>query len=881
MRFIYKLVALSSQTFARQFPPDWLSLNESVPEIQPHELDQIQSIIKEKNAQLEAFEKNYTRTSKQGLTEDAKTIGLHIKFMNVMTVAQQYAKLSQYYFKCKNAIQGRLYFNLSLNAYDESLTSEFSKTVRDAHQVSLKTKQGKHLDSPEQYLTTVYSEFVALLKMRIGLSTEAPADSFFYQKLHQVCTQALITEPNFLKFQLLKLGALAFLATKLPHILEEIDKYQSGWLPGSFEFIRLGDFRNSILAPTPIEAIPWQNPQEQAKRFYSHLFLREVYDRFQNPDITRFERSYLPTDLNREAPIAYSGINISLSIGQTYRFLAHFRNITSDYEFATQSSVNRAIKQALFEKGLSDQYGFLTLKTHEDKLKVRSIMANAYKQLEPTTFNQTKFLETLSIPKILERQQKHQHWLRAAYDGFPPDLAVSMTGICLSNHPSAHLGESRLKAQLETSLHQAYGFRKATQDIIIANPNALPQDFEGIASQHIDQFLSSNQAVCLIQASIPSSDVRHSLFVVVKKESAGISIFLCDGAPKDPRYDGFIRDIEGEKQSAVLGFGPFEPSSSHINLLKKYVTRLSFESVRPKQILDQFYTDTSYLYAPFKGHSIFELKPMGFQHLVQVVGNCTLFGLQLGLGVGFNLSPKEKLQIEAELLVGIDALASQIRHSQIVFERSDSPSVFWENEEKKYSIGYDSGPRVKRPKDHTTGTYTASDGASVAGTQHHILPASYLQYLFEGGCGEPGLYASNPGLIKQLLGRPSTDKNPVALSKFVYGGFNLFKGPEGALRSDDPAKVDTDPNHGSESKKPSTLPQGRWDALEAIDKLLHPWLSRSPSDWSKTEHENVLKDCVPHLQKIAADPTYLQVHEEAVPGNDWIKDATTGEWRLK
>lgn len=598
--------------------------------------------------------------------------------------------------------------------------------------------------------------------------------------------------------------------------------------------------------------------------------------------LSKRDRSYLPSDLNREALISYSSTATSISIGHVYRFLAHFRNITTDYEFATQSSVNRAIKQALFQQGLSDQYGFLTLQTKEDESKAKFIIANTYKKLEPTTFNQTRFSTTLSISQILEHQQKHQQWLRATYDGFPPDLALLMTSICLSNHPSTHLVDNTLKNQIETLIHQAYSFRKSTQDIIKAMPQAMLQDFEVVASHFVDQFLNSEQTVALIQASIPSLDARHSLFVVIKKESDGIAIFLCDGAPKDPRYHGSIRDIEGEKHGTVLGFGPFESSSMHIHLLKQYVTRLSFESVRPRQILDRFYTDTTYVYDPFKGQSVFKLNPMGVEHLVQVTGNCTLFGLQLGLGLSFNLGQKEKLQLEAELLIGIDTLSSQIRQSQAVFERTESPSVFWGNEELIYKNGYDSGPRMDRPKKYKTGDYTASDGRPIPATNHHILPVPYMKYLFEGEgkFGEPGLYTSEAALIKQLLGREPTDKNPVALKKFVYAEFNLFKGPEGAIRKDDPTKIDDDPNHGTESKKPADFSQDRWDALQAIDKLLYPWFSKRSSDWTKKGHDEVLKACIPYLQKIAVNPSYLQVHEEKKAGNEWEQDSKTGEWYL-
>jgi hypothetical protein len=124
-------------------------------------------------------------------------------------------------------------------------------------------------------------------------------------------------------------------------------------------------------------------------------------------------------------------------------------------------------------------------------------------------------------------------------------------------------------------------------------------------------------------------------------------------------------------------------------------------------------------------------------------------------------------------------------------------------------------------------------------TRHDILPQTYMQFLYDK-------MSDHPRYRQTLL--TVCKRDHIERDEFIYAPFNLFIGPDGSFRCDDPKE-------GIEAHRPQHFSEANWEVLEQIGQTLSKWSNftvyggMTEKEFRKAEN-SVISKCAHLLQKI-------------------------------
>lgn len=214
--------------------------------------------------------------------------------------------------------------------------------------------------------------------------------------------------------------------------------------------------------------------------------------------------------------------------------------------------------------------------------------------------------------------------------------------------------------------------------------------------------------------------------------------------------------------------------------------------------------------------------------------------------------------------------------------RAEPQSSFGISDSSEFSIlrgprYYETGHRPPKIAGNTTPPMTIGTKTFTRCSYHHIIPQTYMQFLFDRG------YAQ--GNLREIFKRLVRHSGPSDLEKddWVDAPFNFFHGPVGSERTNDPGEL-------RETVRPLSFPQDRWARLTEVAKKIKEWLentttydtqkqqleqrmqtlNRVNADASRAEFEkqwlNQEKAVITECMRVLSDITSLDAHSNP---DDW------------
>lgn len=154
-------------------------------------------------------------------------------------------------------------------------------------------------------------------------------------------------------------------------------------------------------------------------------------------------------------------------------------------------------------------------------------------------------------------------------------------------------------------------------------------------------------------------------------------------------------------------------------------------------------------------------------------------------------------------------------------------------------------------------------------TLHHIIPYNYAYFVghvidtLEKFTGVDSELLQKVARIKNKIFYISTG-SPEQEKKFAWMGFNLFEGPAGNFRLDDPG-------HAPETVRPISFKEDLWNKIHELKSLLDDYVEEKKVavGYELTTKEWALRDCkrlLNHLEKMA---THGNSRHSFFP-SDWL-----------
>lgn len=592
------------------------------------------------------------------------------------------------------------------------------------------------------------------------------------------------------------------------------------------------------------------------RHFFINVFLETAYGRLKNKDLLIFYPGFSPADLLVKHILIFDGIKMVFSIADFYKLLAHFRSITLRLQFTADPALNSRISQALLVADIIDAEGNFTEDlSEEDEQSARSALLSVYQDHFSKGVDGA-LMQTLSFKQLRENFLQQRAHVRALYDGFAPEKALFLVGRALEETRLTSLNPRSLVIQVIALIRTAFNYRHQLRTLLKAGV-----DFLDLANSFVTEILAKEKHTLMLQVTCPALVVeedewRHTVFVIFAKTPDSMRIQVINtglGAEVFHQHEGqfFPREIE------------FLLNEGNILLLRQYVYALFGLMQQIADTQDAFTAALQVLYS-LNAENIFVHAATPF--LRQVTGNCAVFALQLALRNALNLSDEHYYQLILDIAKGCDVLATVVRAAPLAEDAVIPADVLYDflDDTITFPCGYTSIPRAnfRAPGAHITPLYIPAVGAvGIPGTNHHIIPQSYLQFLYDK------LNAGHSALLAEVLGKPVA-----ALTKrqFAYGFFDMFHGPR--ARADDPNNP-AKPYDGLEKKRPKGFLKSRWSALQGIGQSLSYLLKVSTAAQYAALEPVVLINCLSHLMILKSDPSRTQVFSEQFPGQIWKVDS--------
>ncbi len=595
-------------------------------------------------------------------------------------------------------------------------------------------------------------------------------------------------------------------------------------------------------ATVPLTASP------EMKHFFANVYFESIYAQFEHQDLLVFTGDDFPEHAEESSLLSFDDMGMQVSIANLYKFMAHFRNITAQFQVAANPQLNADILDALRKNAFLDIRGNIKsdLSDAEEALFV-SLLHSIYQVYFP---GKEVSLESLSPKALSEQMVWRCDRLEELYDGLSPEMALFLLGKSLSVLPEAQC--SAVDAVIGM-LKSALQYRTAP----------LFAEVDDRAVQFQSGLVEGQPKILLVTTPVlikEGAEYRHSLYAIFHQAEAEITIQIINAGLGVEQFH-YHPDGHACVRQVVL------PNTLHNQeLLLNYLGVLFGLSAQQVATTSDWADALSPAYH-FNGVA-FDLNP-ALTFPAQVTGNCTVFGAQWACRIALGLSESEHDKLTLDFARGTDLLATHVRAGAAlaVIPEKVIPEGLPEDR-IKFPCGYTSIARKKfpAPGSHSTPEYAPG----ISGTNHHILPQSYLQFLYDEISG------SDPNLLCDVLGKPHG--TAVTKKQFAYGHFDLFHGPK--ERSDDPEDSKSDPYGGVETKPPIGFPGTRWGALQTIATTLKTALT-TPG-LSAVDKTSAIVICKTQLQEIAKDPTRTTDFKEAVAGSAWETDpADATKYRLK
>lgn len=609
--------------------------------------------------------------------------------------------------------------------------------------------------------------------------------------------------------------------------------------------------------PTYEEAVPTLS-DDTVSIFFANVFFTHVYAQFKNQDLIIFDPMQLPKNLDTTQYFEFVEKGcIRISIGDLYKFMAHFGNITAQFQFSSNPILNAKIRNALHKAKVLDEHGRIIKDLNETDKEAIEIALNCTGYFKESNFDFQIFLDEVEAKKSQ---------LKKLYDGFPPEKALFLLKESLISLGSRACCKYAAKAiqLLDDALISRDTFRQFELE---KNDNSPSEQINHhpLAQKFIET-LCPERPIKILQISSPAfvfdeNVERHAIFVIFRKEKNDlITVQIINGG---------------------LGVGDFHTRINGDRALVKQATATSQELIPYVSMLFELYSheifvdQIEFITNPMR--SIYSFDGLKFQDgqawfLTQVTGNCTIFGAQWALNIALGLNEAEHNKLTLDFARGCDLLASRIRGTgPSSAPLGDLPQYELRDETILFPCGYTSKSRqtFKAPGKHRVKEYLPG----VPGTNHHVIPQSYLQFLYDE------LNASDRNLLRRVVGNPPG--SPATKKQFAYGNFAMFHGP--SVRSDDPEDSQNDPYGGMETQPPIGFPPARWNALRTIGTQLKALLTANPIDFGK-QKAAVLATCKTQLSDIVTDGIPTSCFREAAPGTVWEldpNDPTRSKYRLR
>ncbi len=595
--------------------------------------------------------------------------------------------------------------------------------------------------------------------------------------------------------------------------------------------------------------IPTNAPSE-IKWFFANIYFESVYAQFENNDLTVFIPGSSPNQSHESALLAFENIGMSISIANIYKFMAHFRNITAKFQVAANPRLNTDILEALHTHHFLDARGNIRNDLSEaEETFFASLMQSVYQIYFP---NMSVALEDLSPTALSQQMNNRSELLEDLYDGLSPEMALFLLSNSLGVLPSFECQKA----------NDCFFLIKRTLWYRVAPSLAQKLvSIENLVAQFQSELEKDSIKMLLITCPVlkeAATEFRHSIYVLFHQTGSHIKIQIINtglgGEQFHQKEDGIfsVRELILENKTS----------------LQSYLITLLNLSSKIVGTSDEFMQELSTAY--HLNGAEFAFTEMTFPN--QVTGNCTIFGAQWALRTALTLTEAEHDKLTLDFAKGADRLASQIRAHEIV--EAPPECVISEGlpeDRLKFDCGYTSIPRKKfpAPSSHSTSEYAPG----TPGTNHHIIPQTYLQFLYDE------LYISDRDLLCDVLDKPHG--TVITKKQFAYGYFDLFHGPSN--RSDDPKDDTTDPlnkEQGIEKKQPDGFPQTRWDALQEIGSTLKTALNTT--GLSPADKITAINSCKAQLAIIASDATRTQCFKEVSAGDVWeIDPIDATKYKLK
>lgn len=839
-----------------------LRIQTFLPQIADLEKDAIEQAIKDANQQCEqAIEKK-----SQSHSELEKSIANIMCCLAYFKLGQQYAKMAQWYFMQNDFKRGRYYYRKARSEYTKILTKyAWEDSLRKIPATSqtqnlIRSTQEAHFNFHFEIVLLNFIHYQNGLHILSETETQSLYDEFFASCESAERINASFADLHFLKtiflFNFVRTienlnGAIKAARRFLAHSLDGEQKNLIATIVRMHTVLE--DDTNPDMSYET--AVP-EDASQKIKNSLVNIFFEYVYGQLKNKDLTRFVAGDAPVDSDSSSILIFNNNRMIISIANIYKFMAHFRNITAKFQFTADPKLNAKIIAVLHKENLLDNNGNLI----RDNINQQKILLIEM-ILKPYLPNRGDLTgHNFTFDALLESMIQREDYLQESYDGFSPEMALFLLGKSLQVLPRALCQRANETIPLiDSALTYRDNIRRTQSDA----------EVEDIITRFIDDLYQKHQSMKMLLITCPvlinlvdNAEYRHSIYILFKKDEGEIKIQIINSG------FGLTQFHTADDQTICVREYILENPEESRHVFREYLHILFGLSRISVTTNDAYMENLAHAYH-FGAHNFNYNNALIFPK--QVTGNCTVFGAQWALRTALSLSEVDHNKLTLDFAKGCDILATDIRTApqQTIDELLDLiPNNLYEDR-IKFPCGYESIARkkFKPPASHHTSEYSPG----IAGTNHHIIPQSYLQFLFDK------LNSSHSSLLCDVLDKPR--RTVITKKQFAYGNFALFHGPSN--RSDDPEDSKLDQFGGIETKLPIGFPEARWHALQKIGGLLKQLLTLDLVNFN-LQKAKVFAECVTELTNIAGDPTRTIVFAEATPGAVWEIDPTdTSKYQLK
>lgn len=856
-------------TFPASLPTNYLQIIGTLPFFTDIEMQQIKENIKKARKRIKEAEKAFNSPANTFNSKIAASLACCLAYLDL---GQQYSKKAQALFISGDTETGDAFVEYAEEKYKKIEEYKWKNCIHQVYDTGTFPITPSHSkEDALQDIFAFYRELSLLYFLKYKHRSENSNKRDFKNLLDKFLISvetALNLRPNNNDLLFIKtVFLLDFLS--LPELVSSIkEKY----LQAADNFLQHGqnDSKKAMIAFSHqiIQKIFSNEPvnmsyesfiptdvSSEIRWFFANIYFEYVYGQFANTDLTIFIPGSAPEKSDETAFLALEDIGMNISIANLYKFMAHFRNITAKFQVAANPRLNADVLDALYTHGFLDAQGNIRSNLSEaEQTFFASIMQSVYQMYFSNT---PVVLKDLSPTDLSQQMNDRRELLKDLYDGLSPEMALFLLSKSLDILPSF---ECQKADNCCSIIKSALWYRAAP---VFAQ---APIPLENLVDQFQSELKDGAVKMLLITCPVLKDaelEFRHSIYVIFHRISTQIKIQIVNAGLGNEQFHQ-----NSDEKLYVRQYELNNPEESQ-ELFKSYLTLLFNLSTKVVQTTGVFMDELANAYC-FNGNEFIFTENI---FPSQVAGNCTVFGAQWALRIALGLTETEHDKLMLDFAKGTDLLASKIRSHEV-----DEPCELIIQEglpedRLRFNCGYVSIPRkkFKAPSSHSTPAYASG----TPGTNHHIVPQSYLQFLYDK------LNTTDMDLLCDVVGKPHGTH--ITKKQFAYGNFDLFHGPE--CRSDDPKDDTTDPLHeeqGIEKEQPYGFDTNRWNALQAIGSTLRAALNTT--GLSPAEETTAINNCKAQLAIIASDVTRITCFKETAAGSVWEpdpNDPTKKKYRLK